>query len=682
MKYSSTINFRRGSRIRSSACERSIASPLRLHAHFSAVLKRASWIVTSMFTVYLVGMSIATADELPAARPLRPIVAAEPALRSGAIAIIGKQHFGHNRWTRRVAWRPGTGQFATAGDDGFVRIWDASSHQELVRGQWSGRIPRVLQYTADGEQLLIVVDGSPCKVIRWDADSGEVLSHKELPDLRRPAFWGFVVGSPQLDRLAVAKGSVLQVHDLAADRIIFEFDMATVPSAHRSADGEVYAAVMDFSPDGKILYVAVDDGILPLLPDEQRELPRLQLGQLPAEPRIYFSPRDLVVSSDGRWLAACRNRWTMVFDLATGKRHHILTNDSGRHDLVQFSHNSQILAGGGHYGHVKLWDVASGKMLEGFPVKHDKLGDMAFSEHGELLVLARLNEAIRILEVATGDERTAGLTPIFRGSLGFSSDGATLATRGERRQLFFWNAQTGESGGQIKLPPNSVFHRELLSPDMKWLVAPSIESDSNHGDWCIYDLSILREARLSAVINTGELPERNSTDRNVINALEAVPASSFAIDRNSRTLIGCGTEWDGRVITKRIWDVRTGKLVDASAVPFREESLAHALTASKSRSFTRSALQFTADIAPLVGGSLALLKSGSSMLGRTPRQYILFDLGRMAAVEQLLPNFETPWTRSNILQVGGFRLGMSEDEREQLNEFKGPITNFVRDKQN
>ncbi len=684
MEYTSTMNSWHGSRRRALIHGQSVASSLCLRLLYLATRMRACSICASLFlfAMWLVYSSAATADELPAALPLRAVVATEQPLKPGAITRIGKRHFGHNRWTRLVAWRLGTGQFATAGDDGFVRVWDAVSRRELFRSATGGRIPRVLRYTADGQQLLVVVDGNPGRVIRWDANTGEILTENKLPNLHRPDSWGFALGSPQLDRLAVAKGSVLKVYDLDADRLIYELDMTTIPKAHRSANGRVYLGPMDFSPDGHVLYVSIDDGILPLLPDEQCQLPRLEVGPPPQDPQFLFWPTDLVVSSDGRWLAACRNRWTMIFDLKAGKRRHILTDDSGRHDLVRFSPNSKILAGGGHYGHVKLWDVASGAMLNGFPVSHNQLVDVAFSEHGKLLVLARLNEAIRILEVATANEKTVDMTPVFRVGLDFSSDGATLATLGERKQLFFWNAETGEPSGQIELPP-SPSHKKLLSPDMKWFIAPNRETEANHDDWCIYDLSSRPKTRLSKVINAGELPAWKVADSDVITALRTIPSRSFAFDSDSKFLVGCGTDWGGRVITKRRWKMRTGKLVAAVAVPVDGKSLAKALAATKEHALSISAYESSAHLTPLANGRLALLSPGLNMLmpDLVSWRYTLFDLEKMEAIEMISSTIDTRPPQSSVLEVGGPRLGLSEHERELLSDYKGRVTVFVRDAQ-
>ncbi|CAK9078066.1 Vegetative incompatibility protein HET-E-1, partial [Durusdinium trenchii] len=405
-----------------------------------------------------------SAEKLPAATPLRPVSDQASVLPEGAFKRIGEPHWGHNGRTQLVAWRPDSNELASVGRDGYVRVWDVASRKELLNARFEGSA-RVLRYTADGEQLVLVVDGHPPRVIRWNADTGEIVAEKPLPELIGTRWKYFLVGSPQLQRLGMMCGSLVQVHDLETGDLLYELDMATLPNANRSSDGMVYARPMVFSPDGETLYVPVTDGFLRILPGEQRQLPQLKIGPLPQELRGYLSPSDLDVSPDGERLAACRDGWTMVYNLTENNPIQWLIDRFGCHDLTRFSPDSEMLIGGGHSGSVMLWEVPSGDMQVGYPLGHESLWDVAVSSNDERMALARSQNAIRLIDLASGEEETAELTPVFRRGLMFSSDGKTLVTAGERNRLFYWNVETCEELGHLTLPNEARHYLSFFSSD-------------------------------------------------------------------------------------------------------------------------------------------------------------------------------------------------------------------------
>ncbi|BCY07182.1 hypothetical protein L3i22_022700 [Actinoplanes sp. L3-i22] len=67
---------------------------------------------------------------------------------------------------RGIAWRPGGGQLATSGQDGFVRVWNSATGRRVVERQLSYAAVPGLVYSRDGTRLIVTDD----RVQQLDAD--------------------------------------------------------------------------------------------------------------------------------------------------------------------------------------------------------------------------------------------------------------------------------------------------------------------------------------------------------------------------------------------------------------------------------------------------------------------------------------------------------------------------------
>lgn len=636
-------------------------------------------ILASMLLCATVALS---ADELPAATSLRPVSDQASVLPEGAFKRIGEPHWGHNGWTQLVAWRPDSNELASVGRDGYVRVWDVASRKELLNARFEGSA-RVLRYTADGEQLVLVVDGHPPRVIRWNADTGEIVAEKRLPELIGTRWKYFLVGSPQLQRLGMMCGSLVQVHDLETGDLLYELDMATLPNANRSSDGMVYARPMAFSPDGETLYVPVTDGFLRILPGEQRQLPQLKIGPLPQELRGYLSPSDLDVSPDGERLAACRDGWTMVCNLTENNPIQWLIDKFSCHDLTRFSPDSEMLIGGGHSGSVMLWEVPSGDMQDGYPLRHESLWDVAVSSNDERMALARSQNAIRLIDLASGEEETAELTPVFRRGLMFSSDGKTLVTAGERNRLFYWNVETCEELGQLTLPNEARHYLSFFSSDAQWLLSPKSDDESGQSYWRVYDLSSRSECRLFAEIDAAEVPQKLKAEDPVSKALLKGPASTFGFDLEHAVLIGCGVDSFGKLFSKRVWSLRTGELVCATVVPVENESLDNSLE-DIATVFKRglNALEARARVSLIGDASRAVLQRRGNYLVFQPPEVLVFNVEGMKLIETVESKYRFGSNLGidrGLFQRSQLSLGMDEEESDLTRDYHGQMVDHVRD---
>jgi WD40 repeat protein len=136
---------------------------------------------------------------------------------------------------------------------------------------------------------------------------------------------------------------------------------------------------------------------------------------------------------------------------------------------VVFSPNGKVLATGGDDKRIILWDVATLKPVGDPLVGHtDAVRSLAFSPDGKLLASGGEDQKVILWEVANRRALDPPL-PDHAGplrSVAFSPDGKTLAS-GTRKEIFFWDVQSGKTKGQPFAYPGTTDLIIAFSPDGK-----------------------------------------------------------------------------------------------------------------------------------------------------------------------------------------------------------------------
>jgi hypothetical protein len=221
-----------------------------------------------------------------------------------------------------------------------------------------------------------------------------------------------------------------------------------------------------FRKDGQLLAVA--SGI----PGKSGEVRLYAVNRWEKPPLRITGHQDLLhalaFSPDGKFLATCGyDRLVKLWDVASGKLVRELNDHSDAVYGVAFHPQGHLLATCAADRAVKVWEVASGKRLYSLGEATDWLYTLAWSPDGKHLAAAGVDKSIRVWEATAAQGRLvqaafAHEKPVLQ--LAYSADGKTLYSLGEDRRLKAWDAAR-LTEKQVYAPQSEIIHAFALRPD-------------------------------------------------------------------------------------------------------------------------------------------------------------------------------------------------------------------------
>jgi WD40 repeat protein len=274
-----------------------------------------------------------------------------------------------------------------------LRLWDLNSNQvgRLIQGQKdaSAETDLVLAYSPEGEYLAVRGDV-------WDLTAGEQLTGVEQTIAAATSCW------PSSVAFAPA-GNIL-----ATGCFEGQLDLWSVPDGGILKSIRGYSSTIEdlaYSPDGN--YLAAVYGVPDYL---------VQVWQIP-EGRASFTLTGghftrVAYAADGRTLATVRANpaydqyghaagFVQLWSASNGTQ--IAQLDVNDAVSVAFSPDNRILATGSFDGTLRLWEIASGKLLFEIGAHTESIQRVAFTSDGTRLISASLDGTISQWGISAGD---------------------------------------------------------------------------------------------------------------------------------------------------------------------------------------------------------------------------------------------------------------------------------------
>ena len=471
---------------------------------------------------------------------------------------------GQRGWVRSLAVSPDGGSLVCGGEDGLVKLVNlATKAEQTTHSAHQAAVVSVV-FSKDGGKLASASD--------WGSDGGSIKMWNLKSGLNQPEWqitfpatalafspdgkmlaaagwniqvWNSTKGQP----LAKAMGDPPPINSLAwlpdgktlascaSDRNIRLWQIPRTNSV--VTENRIIGAHLDsatclaISADGTTLASGANDGSVKLWnmaqTQEQAEtqvVSGFQIGTGSTNGALG----SLIFSPDGNDLVGVMEHTTATKNISTGQDCPALSGAAGRGAL---SPDGKLLATGDKAGTVKLWDLASGRLLAAVEAHKGEVTALDFSPDGRELATCGFDDAVlrdwdatAALNLLWGtDTASAGIS-----ALAFSPDGKTVAAMIRHHRVDFFDKLTGRQQEGFQVEHGFAEVRSLaFSPDGKLLATGS---DSGAVKLWDVETSVLHAALQG---HTGS-----------INAVAFTP--------DGGTIATCSEDR-----TVRLWDVATGQ---------------------------------------------------------------------------------------------------------------------------
>jgi WD40 repeat protein/serine/threonine protein kinase len=455
---------------------------------------------------------------------------------------------GHESWIKCVGFTPDGGRIVSGSDEftgstmtsgnlqtATVKVWDASSGEELMTIQGVGERIDKVAVSPDGKRIL--TGHARSKAFEWDASTGKKLrtfsmpGHKILPvnyspDGKRIAL-GCENGTMKILDAETGEGILAGGrHNDGITSITFSPDSKLIASVSRdntiklwdAAGGEELATLASyvwnfvdiaFSPDGKPIVCASIPGMNKIWdPKTDRESTILE-GHEQLVRDLVFSPdgkrlvsagkdktiklwdvsqaneirtfrghegtiMSVAISPDGkRIVSGSIDKTLRIWDVETGKEVMILSGHKDKVISVAFSPDGKWIVSGSHDSTVKIWDASTGRESMTFSGHKGRVCSVAFSPDGRQVVSGAWDGEVKVWDASTGVELTTlSGHDDFASSVLFTSDGRRVISGSYDHTIRIWNAATG---GELMtlFGHNGTIEAIATSPNGKRIVSAS-----------------------------------------------------------------------------------------------------------------------------------------------------------------------------------------------------------------
>jgi WD40 repeat protein len=378
----------------------------------------------------------------------------------------------------------GDGKWLASASGSTVRLWQANSGRLVHTLQHDQPVP-CITFDPTGTRLaaLSLLFSRSSEVRLWHVASGQVI-RTYLPGMFGPVFLASqaVAFSPDGDELALGIGHLISIWDSRRGAGVRFFPVANKrPFVRFSQDGrylaspgpeigtvkitgperelllkghEKYVNSIDFGPDGKTFASVSSDQTVKLWSLDSGQV--LHTIRLPSgnDKKVVFSPDGKRVATCGGDLLRNVDKAGQVrfWDASTGRDLGALSHGAFVNDMA-FSPDGRFLATAAkslknpQEDPLKIWDVASGKIVHSFPSTEYETTAVAFSADGTRLVSGSLGlrSMVHGWDVRSGLKHFSISLDTGLVALALFTDGRRLVTSDMTGRIQLWDVPQGRA---------------------------------------------------------------------------------------------------------------------------------------------------------------------------------------------------------------------------------------------
>ena len=348
-----------------------------------------------------------------------------------------------------LAFRPDGKRVVSAGREG-LKVWDATADEAESRGgdaAWcfDGRPGEVrgVAFSADGGRMVSAAsDGS---VELWDVAARRLVRTCQAPAGENARLSAAAI-RPDGTQAAACGEEAIRVWDTADGRLLHTLERGEamhLESVAYSADGK---RLVGAGLDAVQVWDADTEQRIGVLRDEPQE-------DKPGPPFVDNDPLSSLLplstdfvsaafSPDGKRVAAGAYGVVRVWDVATGRMLRVCKgNAPGAPTRIAWSRDGKRIAGGDGWV-VRVWDVDTGREIYSLAGHNSFVEAVAFSPDGKRLASASEDETVRLWDMETGGEvlTLRGHTGAVRAVV-FSPDGDCIVSSGGDKTVRLWDAR-------------------------------------------------------------------------------------------------------------------------------------------------------------------------------------------------------------------------------------------------
>ncbi len=296
-----------------------------------------------------------------------------------------------------AAFTPDGQTVVTGGGDRIIRVWDISTGQEIA-SLGGHRLPILsLAVSPDGTLLASGdgdINGAAGVVKLWDLKQRRELATLPAHEQGAPS----LAFAPNGRVLASASWSgIIRLWDVASR------ERLAVMNSHTSGVGRI-----SFSPRGDLLASASNDRTVKLWDATSGKERGTLRGHTDVVQAMDFAPDGSTIASGSR------DQTVRLWDVNTPTARLVIPAGSPVHFVSFAPRGKVVLSGhtetqdGRSHGVLKLWNTATGELIDTIPVHSLQVGNALFSPDGKRLLTTSWDRTAKLWDVNTGSKIWAG----------------------------------------------------------------------------------------------------------------------------------------------------------------------------------------------------------------------------------------------------------------------------------